>query len=51
MNSQWIGAYIQNTLHDGFGLNPRFPWKVDEKDQLFFEITGSVIYRLEETYD
>jgi len=51
VNSQWIGAYIQNTLHDGFGLNPRFPWKVDEKDQLFFEITGSVIYRLEETYD
>lgn len=46
INSQWIGAYVQNTLHDGFGLNPRFPWNVEEKDKLFFEITGSVIYTL-----
>ena len=46
INSQWIGAYVQNTLHDGFGLNPRFPWNVEEKDKLFFELTGSIIYTL-----
>lgn len=46
INSQWIGAYVQNTLHDGFGLNPRFPWNVEERDKLFFEITGSAIYTL-----
>ncbi len=47
VNSKWIGAYVQNTLHDGFGLNPRFPWNVEENDKLFFEITGSAIYTLE----
>lgn len=51
VNSQWIGAYIQNTLHDGFGLNPRYPWNVEEKDKLFFEITGSAIYNIENTDD
>ena len=51
VNSQWIGAYVQNKLHDGFGLNPRFPWEVAEKDRLFFEIAGSTIYRLGGTYD
>ena len=51
VNSQWMGAYIQNTLHDGFGLNPRYPWNVEEKDQLFFEITGSVIYTIGNTDD
>lgn len=37
INSQKLGAYVQNTLHDGFGLNPRFPWDVAAKDKLFFE--------------
>ncbi|MFT5751826.1 MAG: hypothetical protein ACI828_002838 [Flavobacteriales bacterium] len=41
VNSQRMGAYIQNTLHDGFGLNPRFPWDVTAKDHLFFEMSGS----------
>ena len=41
INSQKLGAYIQNTLHDSFGLNPRFPWDVSAKDLLFFEINGS----------
>ena len=51
INSQWIGAYVQNTLHDGFGLNPRFPWNVEEKDKLFFEIAGSIIYNSEVPHD
>ena len=42
VNSQKLGAYIQNTLHDGFGLNPRFPWDVAAKDLLFIEISGSI---------
>lgn len=46
INSKWIGAYVQNTLHDGFGLNPRFPWNVEEKNKLFYEIAGSTIYTL-----
>ncbi len=43
INSQKIGAYIQNTLHDGIGLNPRFPWRVEEKDKLYIEISGNGI--------
>jgi len=42
MNSQKMGAYIQNTLHDSFGLNPRFPWNVSAKDRWMFELTGGV---------
>lgn len=42
LNSEKLGAYIQNTLHDSFGLNPRFPWNVISKDLFFFEINGSV---------
>lgn len=44
VNSQKLGAYIQNTLHDNFGLNPRFPWDVTAKDRLFYEVraTGSI---------
>ncbi|GEQ84969.1 hypothetical protein ULMS_04770 [Patiriisocius marinistellae] len=45
-NSQRLGAYIQNTLHDGPGLNPRFPWNVRAKDKLFIEIEGSLIQNL-----
>ncbi len=45
MNSQKAGAYIQNTLHDGIGLNPRFPWKVDVKDTLYIEISGNIFFK------
>lgn len=40
LNSQKLGAYVQNKLHDSFGLNPRFPWNVDAKDKLIIE--GSI---------
>ena len=42
INSQKSGAFIQNTLHDGFGLNPRFPWDVTQTDRLFIELSGSL---------
>ncbi len=42
-NSQKAGAYIQNKLHDGLGLNPRFPWQVETKDKLYIEITSDVL--------
>ncbi len=45
-NSQRLGAYIQNTLHDGPGLNPRFPWNIRAKDKLFYEASVSVIQTL-----
>lgn len=45
MNSQKAGAYIQNTLHDGIGLNPRFPWNVEANDKLYIEITGNVYHK------
>lgn len=44
VNSQKAGAYIQNLLHDGYGLNPRFPWDVEKKDQLFYEVSGNLFY-------
>jgi len=45
MNSEKLGAFVQNKLHDGLGLNPRFPWKVDTKDLLFYEIEGAIQYK------
>lgn len=44
VNSQKAGAYIQNILHDGYGLNPRFPWNVEAKDKLFFEFSSNLFY-------
>lgn len=41
MESNKLGAYIQNNLHDGFGLNPRYPWFVDRKNRLYVEVEGS----------
>ncbi|WP_299311491.1 hypothetical protein [uncultured Aquimarina sp.] len=41
INSQKAGAYIQNILHDGLGLNPRFPWSVETKDKIYLEVSGS----------
>lgn len=35
IESNKVGAYVQNKLHDGFGLNPRYPWHVTQKNKLF----------------
>lgn len=43
VNSQKLGAYIQNSIHDSFGLNPRFPWDVSAKDLLYIEVNSSVL--------
>jgi len=45
INSQKAGAFIQNTLHDGIGLNPRFPWAVDTKDKIYIEVSGNAFYK------
>jgi hypothetical protein len=45
LNSEKLGAFIQNTLHDGAGLNPRFPWNVAAKDKPFYEVEASVLYQ------
>ncbi len=42
VNSQKAGAYVQNILHDGAGLNPRFPWNVTTEDKVFYEVSSSV---------
>lgn len=42
MNSQKLGAYVQNSLHDTVGLNPRYPWDVTEKDHFFYEVGASI---------
>ena len=42
VNSQKFGAFVQNKLHDGFGLNPRFPWNTAKRDRLFFELNGGI---------
>ena len=42
VNSQKTGAFIQNTLHDGLGLNPRFPWQVQTADKIFIELSGDI---------
>ena len=41
-NSQKLGAFIQNTLHDGLGLNPRFPWNVNVRDKLYIQLSGAL---------
>lgn len=41
INSQKLGAFVQNTLHDSFGLNPRFPWDVTANDKLLIEVSIS----------
>ncbi len=45
INSQKAGAYIQNILHDGLGLNPRFPWLVETKDKIYIEVSGSTFFK------
>ncbi len=44
INSQKAGAYIQNKLHDGFGLNPRYPWKTSTRDKIYYELDTNIFY-------
>ncbi len=41
-----MGAYIQNKLHDSFGLYPRFSWPVTEKGKFYslFDVNKSFNY-------
>jgi hypothetical protein len=41
VDSPKLGAYAQNKIHDGFGLVPRYPWAIDKKNKVFFEVTAS----------
>ncbi|GAA4115410.1 hypothetical protein GCM10022393_15520 [Aquimarina addita] len=43
VNSQKLGAFVQNTLHDGPGLNPRFPWDITAKYKLLYELKTSLL--------
>ena len=36
-DSPRLGAYVQNRIHDGFGLYPRYPWPVEDSGRLFLE--------------
>lgn len=49
LNSQKLGAYVQNMLHDSFGLNPRFPWNITARDKIIIE--GAVSGQLNITSD
>lgn len=42
IDSPKLGAYIQNSIHDSFGLYPRFSWPTDRKNQLFWEFSGGI---------
>lgn len=42
INSQKLGAFVQNTLHDTFALNPRFPWDVSAKDKIYIDLKSSI---------
>ena len=41
LDSAKLGAYVQNRIHDGFGLYPRFPWPVGNRDRPYVELTGA----------
>ncbi|KAA1246971.1 hypothetical protein [Aquimarina sp. RZ0] len=45
INSQKAGAYIQNILHDGLGLNPRFPWQVETRDKMYIEVSANTFIK------
>ena len=45
INSVQSGAHVQNILHDGFGLNPRFPWPVEQKNKFYIESSGHIFYQ------
>ena len=45
VDSARLGAYIQNTIHDGFGLYPRYPWPTEQTAKPYVElalVTGSL---------
>jgi len=42
MDSPKIGAYVQNVIHDSFGLFPRFSWPVEQKATFFYEFTANL---------
>ena len=44
IESNKMGARIQNKLHDGFGLNPRYPWDTNKKNNLYYEFEAAVFY-------
>lgn len=41
VESNKLGAYIQNKLHDSFGLNPRFPWQVYKANEFYIQGTAN----------
>ncbi len=41
IDSPKFGAYTQNKIHDSFGLLPRYPWPINQKNTLFFEINAN----------
>ncbi|MEM9620570.1 MAG: hypothetical protein AAF993_02905 [Pseudomonadota bacterium] len=41
VDSMQLGALIQNTIHDSFGLYPRYPWPVQAANQAYVEVTAS----------
>ncbi|PKP24759.1 MAG: hypothetical protein CVU03_11125 [Bacteroidetes bacterium HGW-Bacteroidetes-2] len=42
VDSPKIGAYVQNVIHDSFGLFPRFSWPVEQNSKLFYEFTANI---------
>jgi hypothetical protein len=40
-DSHRLGAFLQNSIHDEFGVLPRFPWAVEQSEKAFFEITAT----------
>lgn len=42
IDSPKIGAYVQNSIHDSFGLYPRFSWPVQQKARLFYEFSSNL---------
>ena len=44
IESNKFGAFLQNKLHDGFGLNPRYPWNIDQKNKVYLELSASYLY-------
>lgn len=42
IDSPKLGAYIQNSIHDSFGLYPRFSWPIEKKNKLYVELSGGL---------
>lgn len=45
-DSPRLGAYLQNRIHDGFGLYPRFPWPTAVPNRPYVELTGARLKNL-----